>query len=159
MVRLIRPTYNQWLGQFGQNCLRRSDRNPMQKFTTNILYDNTLYSNVELYMYMSKTQRDTFINVEIYAYGYLLSTQIGIYFEHCTNGAGEKVIEINLEHNGGESLIENTKLLVEDSYEFFSENLFTHTNVINFQQMFLAKTNILFNIPLLYAICKRAGLF
>ena len=36
---------------------------------------------------------------------------------------------------------------------------FMWPNVINFQQMFLAKTNILFNIPILYAICKRAGLF
>jgi hypothetical protein len=49
MLRLMRSTKNQWCYRF----IFLADAELMHKSTTTILYDDTLYSNVELYMYMA----------------------------------------------------------------------------------------------------------
>ena len=47
----------------------------MQKSTTTILYEDTLYSHVELYMYMAEKQYNV-VNVEICAYAYLCDSYL-----------------------------------------------------------------------------------
>jgi hypothetical protein len=132
----------------------------MQKCTTTILYDDTLYSDVELYMYMAEEQCEryeacNFVNVQICAYAYLCLTKVTIHIGQ----KEDEVIEIRLEHNVSNRLVDNVKKFVFDACKFFSENTLNNTNITYFQRKFLVKTKILFNLPVLYNICKKVGLF
>ena len=108
MLRLMRPTKNQWCYRF----MFLADAELMHKSTMNILYDDTLYSNVELYMYMAEKQYDSFINVNICAYAYICLTNVAIHVHHHHERNEEKVVEITLEHNVSNSLVDNIRILV-----------------------------------------------
>jgi hypothetical protein len=86
-------------------------------------------------------------------------TNVAIYVHNRHDEGEERMLQIVVEHNVSNSLVNNIRMLVEDVCKFFSENIFNHTNVIYFQKKFLVKTKILFNLPVLYTICKKANLF
>jgi hypothetical protein len=69
------------------------------------------------------------------------------------------VIEIRLEHNVSNRLVDNITKFVFDACKFFSKNTLNNTNITYFQNKFLVETKILFNLPVLYNICKKVGLF
>ena len=137
----------------------------MDKRTTTILYDDTLYSDVELYIYMSEKQYEDDININICAYGYMTVSDMGIRIRNYEQKDIEssflvlhKQFEINVLHNATNSVVNNIRALVDDAYEFFSENIINDTNIVLFQTKFLVKTQILFNLPVLYAVCSRIKL-
>jgi hypothetical protein len=166
----MRPTNNQW----SHKCKLYYDRDDevkdvelMDKHTTTILYEDILYSDVELYMYMAEKQADDdTVNVNIFAYGYMAVTDMGIRIRTRNHNKQNvesiivvyKCFKISVLHNATNSVVNNIRTFVEDVYEFFSKNIINDTNVVLFQTKFLVKTKILFNLPVLYAVCEKIKL-
>jgi hypothetical protein len=135
----------------------------MDKRTTTILYDDTLYANVELYLYMAEKQYEDDINILLCAYGYMTMSDMVIRIRNYKQKDSSflvlhKQFEINVLHNTTNSVVNNIKAFVDDAYEFFSENIINNTNIVLFQAKFLVKTRILFNLPVLYTVCSRIKL-
>ena len=170
-MRLIRPTNSQWnhkIKLYYEHGDEVKDVELMDKSTTTILYEDTLYSNVELYMYMAEKQEDDdTVNVNICAYRYMSVTDMGIRIRtrnelkcKCVKSiiVLHQCFNINVLHNASNSVVNNIRTFVEDACEFFSKNIINDTNVVLFQTKFLVKTKILFNLPVLYTVCKKIKL-
>jgi hypothetical protein len=106
---------------------------------------------------MGEKQEGDTINVNICAYAYMSMIDMAIRIRNSKINSG-KVVEILVLHNASNSLVNHIRTLVEDACEYFSTNIINDTNVVLFQTKFLVKTKILFNLPVLYAICKKANL-
>jgi hypothetical protein len=167
----MRPTQEQWSHKCGMYYDRGDevkDVELMDKSTTNIFYENTLYSNVEIYMYINEKWdgkvEDT-VNVNIFAYSYMTVSDLGIRIRTCREDKSitriivmYKYFKISVYRNTTNSMVNNIRTFVEDVYEFFSKNIINDTNVALFQTKFLVKTKFLFNLPVLYAVCRKLKL-